>query len=262
MIPILNDEEMKIMKDNGRKLGEVMETILAKVKPGVSLLELEEVATKKIEELGGKPSFKKVPHYFWATCLNLNEGVVHGIPDETLIKEGDYLSVDVGFYSQGFHTDMAKTVRVKEPHFAEASRGKQENKRVEDKFLETGEKALAKAIEQVKPGNHVGHLSRAIERTIKKAGYYPVKRLTGHGVGRQLHQEPNIPCFVREDVKKTPLLAKGMVLAIEVIYTQGEPALFVADDGWTIRTQDGKIAGLFEKTVAVGANGPLILTKY
>src|SRR4030042_2632265 len=216
MIPILKEKEIAIMKDNGQKLRKVMEATLAAVKSGMTLAELEEVAVKKIKELGGEPSFKMVPHYYWATCLNLNEGVVHGIPDDTLIKKGDYLSVDIGFYSQGFHTDMAKTIKVGEPHLAK------------DKFLEAGKEALEKAIEQVKPGNRVGHLSQAIEVTIKKAGFNPVKNLTGHGVGRQLHQEPSIPCFVRGKIEDTPRLEKDMVLAIEVIYAQGEPALFVA----------------------------------
>ena len=238
------------MEDNGQKLRKVMETTLSEVKPGVTLTELDQVAEEKIGELGGKPSFKMVPRYYWATCINLNEGVVHGIPDDTPIKKGDYLSMDIGFYSQGFHTDMAKTIKV----------GSEKGKGRSDKFLEAGKKALEEAIKQVKPDNRVGHLSQAIEETIKKAGYMPVKRLTGHGVGRQLHQKPNIPCFLKGKIKETSLLKKGMVLAIEVIYTQGKPDLFVAGDGWTIRTQDGKIAGLFEETVAVGAGGPLILT--
>jgi methionyl aminopeptidase len=247
MIPILKNEEMKIMKDNGRKLKQVMDEVLSEVKPGVTLQEIEEVAVEKIEALGGEASFKKVPNYYWATCINLNEGVVHGIPDNTPIKKGDLVSVDAGFYSRGFHTDMARTIEV--------------GTKKKSQFLKTGWTALEAAIKQVKPGNRVGAISRAIEETIKKAGYQPVKNLTGHGVGRQLHQEPNIPCFVREPVERTPLLKKGMVLAIEVIYAQGEPILLVADDGWTIRTRDGKIAGLFEETVAVGANGPLVLTR-
>jgi methionyl aminopeptidase len=246
MIPILNKKEMAIMKDNGQKLKQVMEEVISKIKPGVTLQELEAVAVRKIKALGGKPSFKMVPRYHWATCLNLNEGVVHGIPDETVIKKGDLVSVDAGFYSQGFHTDMARTVEV--------------GTKKETQFLEVGKKALEKAISQVKPGKRVGDISLAIERTIKKAGYSPVRRLTGHGVGRQLHQEPTIPCFLRGEVRATPLLKKGMVLAIEVIYTLGKPDIFVADDGWTIQTQDGKIAALFEETVAIGADGPLILT--
>ncbi len=235
------------MKNNGQKLKQVMDEALTRVKPGVTLQEIEEVAIKKIEELGGEPSFKMVPNYHWATCINLNEGIVHGIPDDTPIKKGDLVSVDAGFYSQDFHSDMARTIEV------------ETKKRT--KFLQAGKRALEKAIRQARPGKRVGDISLAIEQAIKKAGYNPVKRLTGHGVGRQLHQEPMIPCFLKEEVRKTPLLKKGMVLAIEVIYTQGEPALFVADDGWTIRTQDGKIAALFEETVALGANGPLILTR-
>lgn len=235
------------MKDNGQKLKQVMSKVLLKVKPGVSLQELEEVAARKIEELGGRPSFKMVPNYHWATCINLNEGVVHGIPDDTPIKKGDLVSVDAGFYSQGFHADMARTIEV--------------GTKKESKFLQAGKRALGKAVLRAKPGNRVGHISLAIEQAIKKAGYNPVKRLTGHGVGRQLHQEPVIPCFLKEEARRTPLLKKGMVLAIEVIYTQGKPDLFVTSDGWTIRTQDGKIAGLFEETVAVGADGSLVLTR-
>jgi methionyl aminopeptidase len=250
MIPILSEREVKKMKNGGQKLKKIMAEVLSTVGPGVTLRELDEMVEKRIEKLGGKPSFKMVPGYHWSACLNLNEGVVHGVPDDMPIKKGDLITVDIGFYSQGFHTDMARTVRA----------GEQENKRVKDKFLEAGEEALKKAIKQVKPGKRVGHLSQAIEQVIKKAGYSPIKSLTGHGVGRQLHQKPNIPCFLKGKIKETPLLKKGMVLAIEVIYAQGKPDLFVADDGWTIRTQDGKIAGLFEETVAVGADGPLVLT--
>ncbi len=234
------------MRDGGKKLRQVMDKVLEEVKPGMTLRRLDEVAEEKIKELGGKASFKMVPKYHWATCLNLNQGVVHGIPDERVIKKGDIVSVDIGFYFQGFHTDMAQTIEA--------------GTRKKTKFLETGRKALKKAISQVKPGNRVGDISLAIEKTIKKGGYNPVKNLTGHGVGRQLHQEPVIPCFLKGKIEKTPLLKKGMVLAIEVIYALGKPEIFVADDGWTIRTQDGKIAALFEETVALGANGPLILT--
>jgi methionyl aminopeptidase len=201
-----------------------------------------------------------VPGYYWASCINLNDGVVHGIPDETPIKKDDYVSVDLGFFSHGFHTDLSWTIKTVDspPRFAERGRGRRET--VDDRFLKTGEEALKKAIDQVKPENRVGQISKAIEQTIKKAGYQPIRALTGHGVGHELHQEPAIPCFLKGKISQTPLLKKGMVLAIEVIYTQGEPGLVMADDGWTITTQDGKIAGLFEETVAVTANGHLVLT--
>jgi methionyl aminopeptidase len=260
MIPIYSEREIKIMREGGEKLTKVLNAALRAAKPGKTLRQIDEVAEEKIGELGGKPSFKMVPGYHWASCLNLNEGVVHGIPDDTPISKGDLLSIDIGFYSQGFHTDMAETIEVGSPREL-ASRGRGKGGVRSDKFLETGKKALEKVMEQVKPGNRVGHLSRTIEETIKKAGYQPVQALTGHGVGRQLHQDPAIPCFLDRKIEATPALKKGMVLAIEVIYTQGSPEIFTASDGWTIRTQDGKIAGLFEKTVAVGANGSLVLTR-
>lgn len=246
MIPILNDQEIEKMRQGGQKLEQILTEVMAEIKPGKTLSELEEKAEKRILELGGQPSFKMVPDYHWASCINLNEGVVHGIPDKTMIKKGDLVSFDLGFYSQGFHSDMARTMEV--------------ITKKKTKFLRAGQEALASAIAQVKPGNRVGHLSQAIEKSLKKAGYQPVKHLTGHGVGRRLHQDPVIPGFLERPLARTPLLKKGMVLAIEVIYTQGSAEIVVTDDGWTIRTQDGKIAGLFEETVAVGANGPLVLT--
>lgn len=258
MIPIYSEREIKIMREGGEKLTKVLNAALRAAKPGVTLRQLDEVAEEKIEELDGQPSFKMVSGYHWATCLNLNDGVVHGIPDDTPISKGDLLSVDAGFYSQGFHSDMAETIEVGRKKGEKRRKGSEEER---GKFLKTGKLALKKAIEQVKPGNRVGHLSRAIEEIIKGAGYHPVQALTGHGVGHQLHQEPAIPCFLEREIEATPALKRGMVLAIEVIYTQGSPEIFMASDGWTIRTQDGKIAGLFEKTVAVGANGPLVLTR-
>jgi methionyl aminopeptidase len=251
MIPTYSEREIKIMEEGGKKLTKVLNAALRAAESGKTLRQLDKVAEEKIGELGGKPSFKMVPDYYWASCLNLNDGVVHGIPDDTPISKGDLLSIDIGFYSQGFHTDMAETIEV----------GRKKKGGGRNKFLETGRRALEEAIKQVKPGNRIGHLSRAIEVTINKAGYQPVQALTGHGVGHQLHQEPAIPCFLDKKIEITPALKKGMVLAIEVIYTQGSPEIFTASDGWTIRTQDGKIAGLFEKTVAVGVNGPLVLTR-
>jgi len=250
MIPIYSEEEIKTMKEGGKKLRKTLKEVLKAIKPGVTLRELDQLAEKSIRAQDGQPSFKKVPGYYWASCINLNDGVVHGIPDEKLIKKDDYVSVDLGFYSQGFHTDLSWTVKAVDSRL----------KTVDDRFLKTGEEALKKAIDQVKPENRVGHISKAIEQTIKKAGYQPIRSLSGHGVGHELHQEPVIPCFLKGEISQTPFLKRGMVLAIEVIYTQGEPGLVMADDGWTISTQDGKIAGLFEETVAVTANGHLVLT--
>jgi len=241
-----------MMKTGGQKLARVLAEVLKTAKPGVSLKELDQLAEALLEKTGGRPSFKMVAGYHWATCLNVNQGVVHGIPTDYRLKRGDLLSVDVGLFYQGFHTDMARTISV--------PGGEREREKKE--FLQAGEKALLAAIEAAQPGKRVGHLSAVIETEIKKAGFRPVEVLTGHGVGKELHEEPQIPCFLRERVEKTPLLKPGMTLAVEVIYTQGKPAVVLGDDGWTVETADGRLAGLFEKTIAVTEKGALVLTPY
>lgn len=248
MIPQKLTKEIKIMQKGGRKLAGFMEILLAKAKPGVSLKEIDCLADELMAKSGGKPSFKMVRGYHWATCLNVNQGVVHGVPSDYRLKKGDLLSIDLGLFYQGFHTDMARTIRI-----GKESRDK--------KFLEAGRKALAKATRVVRPGNRVGHISRVIEKEIKKAGFKPVLVLTGHGVGKKLHEAPAIPGYLRGRIANTEKLKPGMTLAIEVIYTQGKSEVVVKDDDWTIETVDGQLAGLFENTIAVTKQGPLVLTK-
>lgn len=250
MIPIKTDKEIEIMREGGKRLAWVCKQVLREVKPGVKLAELDLFAEALIKKQDGLPSFKTVKNYRWATCINLNQGVVHGIPDETRIKVGDLASLDLGMLYQGFHTDMARTVRIKNSEF-----------RIKNsEFLEVGKKALKAAIQKARPGNRVGDISAAIEREIRQAGFRPVKTLTGHGIGRQLHEQPPIPCFFKGKVNKTPRLRQGMTLAIEVIYVQGNPDLIIKNDNWTMETADGSLAGLMEDTIAVTAKGPLVIT--
>lgn len=251
MIPIKTVKEIELMKEGGRRLAWALNQVLKAIKPGVSLKELDQLAESLIEKKGGKPSFKMVKGYNWATCININQGVVHGVPGNYRIQAGDLVSVDMGMFYKGLHTDMARSIRA----------GERESGRAGNKFLSAGQKALKKAIEAVKPGNRVGHISLAIQEVIKRKGYEPIKALTGHGVGEKLHEEPQIPCFLRERVIDTPRLKSGMTLAIEVIYAQGKPEVILARDGWTVRTADGKLAGLFEDTVVVTSKGREILTK-
>jgi len=251
MILIKTAKEIQFMKEGGERLAQVLAQVLKKVKPGVSLKELDQLAESLIEKKGGKPSFKMVKGYNWATCINVNQGVVHGIPGNYRLKDSDVVSLDLGIFYKGMHTDVAKTIRVKE----------QESRKVKDEFLKAGEKALKAAIKAAKPGNRVGHISSAIEKEIKKAGLTPIEALTGHGVGKKLHEPPQIPCFLREEVKDTPILKPGMTLAIEVIYTQGKPEVAIKEDGWTVETADGQLAGLFEDTIVVTTKGPLNLTR-
>lgn len=250
MIQIKSPKEIMVMRDGGLRLRRVLERIVSEVRPGITKLKLEEVAVKEIEAQGGQVSFKMVPGYNFATCLTINNEVVHGLPDKAILKEGDIIGIDVGLYYHGFHTDLATTVKV----------GKGRNDEV-DRFLAVGERALEKAIRCAKAGSFIGDISLTIEQEIKGAGYKPVKVLTGHGIGRKLHEDPSIPCFLDQKREKTPKLKAGMTIAIEVIYNLDSAKVVLEDDGWTISTWDGRISGLFEESVAVTKDGPLVLTR-
>lgn len=264
MISIKTEEELAIMKEGGKRLAWVMKQVLAKIAPGVEFKALDRLAESLIKKQGGKPSFKMVKNYHWATCINLNQGVVHGIPGNQRIKKGDLVSLDMGIFYRGFHTDMARTLCVRTKNLRlparSASGGKTQNWREKERFLKTGRLALKKAIGAAKPGNRVGHISQAIEKVIKKAGFSPVKALTGHGIGRKLHESPQIPCYLREPITKTEILKPGITLAIEVIYNQGGFGVVVKKDGWTVETEDGKLAALFEDTIVITPRGSRVLT--
>ncbi|MAG59562.1 type I methionyl aminopeptidase [Candidatus Woesebacteria bacterium] len=250
MINIKTDKEIEKMREGGKKLAIIREKLRSKVVAGSTGKKLDALAEKLIKDAGGRPSFKKVKNYHWTTCININDGVVHGVPNSRVFVAGDVVSVDMGIFYEGFHTDTSFTVLV----------GKKNN-RIQ-KFLKTGEKALEHAITQAKAGNHISDISKSIQKDLEKAGYTPVRSLTGHGIGRKLHEAPQIPCFWESGAGKGELIPKGAVLAIEVIYTIGSSDLvYSGDDNWTIGTEDGRIAGLFEETVAVTNKGPLVLTE-
>lgn len=250
MIPLKTREEIGMMREGGQRLAEVMKETLALVKPDLALSQINQKTEALILKKGGQPSFKMVPGYHWASCLNINQGVVHGVPGNYRLKENDFLSLDIGLFFKGFHTDMARTVKV----------SRRKNKNQADEFLKVGERALKKAIEAARVGNHVGHLSQAMEKEIRKAGFSPIEVLTGHGVGRKLHEAPPIPCLLWGPIKSTPRLETGMTLAVEVIYAQGSPEVVLAADNWTIETADHKLAGLFEETIVIQPGKPLVLT--
>lgn len=241
--------EIEIMDEGGKKLGEIKKRLEEEIKIGNDAKQIEELADKLISQTGGKPSFKMVPRYSWATCINVNDGVVHGIPKKKIIfKKGDVVSVDVGLYYKGFHTDTSFTV------------GLDINSNVK-KFLTTGEKTLYKAIKKAKTGGRIFDISKAMQDGVEEKGYSVIKALVGHGIGKKLHEEPHIPCFVEGKRSDSPKIPDGATFAIEIMYTTGDPSVHVEPDGWTISTRNGKIAALFEETVAVRKNGPLVLTK-
>lgn len=248
MIKAKTPEEIEIMAQGGAKLAIVRDTLAKMVAVGVTPLDIEKKAQGLIVKAGGKPSFQMVKNYHWATCININEGVVHGIPTARPFVPGDIVSLDVGMFYKGFHTDTSVTVPV----------GGIDPKT--QKFLETGKGALKAAIHEAFPGNRVSHISQAMQKILEAEGYSPVRALIGHGIGRNLHEEPQIPCFWEGAVEAGEKIPTGAVFAIEVIYTAGSPDLVRLEDRWTIATKDGKIAGLFEETVAVTAKGPRVLT--
>ncbi|MFZ5845336.1 MAG: type I methionyl aminopeptidase [Patescibacteria group bacterium] len=256
MIEKKTPAEIALMREGGQRLAKILETLLSSAKVGTPLLSLDKQARELIKQAGGSPSFPTVAGYQWATCLCVNEVVVHGIPTPYELREGDLLTIDIGMLYQGFHTDTAWTKVIQNSKF------KIQNLEEKERFLQAGREALTKAIAQVKPGNRVGHISQAIQSTIEKAGFSVVRSLVGHGVGRKLHEEPQVPGFLRGELEKTPLLLPGMTLAVEIIYAQGSGAIvYENDDGWTLATRDQTLSAVFEHTVAVTEAGPLVLTE-
>lgn len=261
MIDIKTQEDIEVMAEGGEILSKVFREVLKQTKPGVSGLELDKLAEELITQKGGEPGFKKVRNYKHALCVCVNDVVVHGIPTDYRFKERDIVTIDCGVYYKGFHTDSAHTVRSQKSPF-DFAQGKSQKSDEVDRFLETGEKALEEAIRVARVGNRIGHISKTIQDIVEGAGYSVVRSLVGHGVGKQLHEEPEVPGFLVGNILQTPVLKKGMTLAIEVIYNmRGRDVVYANNDGWTIKTKDGSLSSVFEKTVAITEKGFIVLTR-
>lgn len=247
-VEIRTPEQIEIMQQSGAMTANALKEVLLNAQPGVSLIELEKIATDTIHGLGGESSFKTVPGYFWTTCLTINDEVVHGIPRDIKLQLGDVLGIDLGAVYQGWHTDAAwsKLIDDIDPK--------------KKRFLEIGEMALEEAIAKAIDGNQIGDISSAIQTRIEGAGYSIIKNLCGHGVGKKLHEAPEIPGFGKP--KTGMVLKAGMTIAIEVIYNMGKGDIFEKADGWTISSSDGSLGGLFEMSVVVGEDKPQILTDW
>lgn len=243
------DKEVGIMAGGGKKLAEIKDELFKLIEIGVKASEIEKLANGLIDKSGGQASFKMVPGYKWATCVNVNEGVVHGIPHDTIkFKKEDLVSVDIGLFYKGFHTDTSFSKYLgNDPEVV--------------KFMKAGKSALKMAINKAKIGNRIFDISEQIENILESAGYKPIKALVGHGIGKKLHEDPHIPCITQGDRKNSPKIQKGNVFAIEVMYTIDNHNIKKEPDGWTISTSDGKISALFEETVAVTKSGTRVLTK-
>jgi len=237
------------MIEGGKRLKEVVNILRLKIKPGVTTRQIDSQAEELINKMGGEPSFKRVKGYTWSTCISLNEQIVHTPPSGRIIADGDMLTIDIGMYYKGFHTDFAYTLAI-------GSR----DKKVEE-FLQTGKKALRSALAKAKKGRRLGEISYAIETEVKSKKYSVVRELTGHGIGRKLHEDPMITGYVDIPIDKTIVIKRGLVIAIEVIYAMGRSEMeYEHDSDWSIKTADGSLSACFEKTVAITDTKTIILT--
>ncbi|MFL5937286.1 MAG: type I methionyl aminopeptidase [Gaiellaceae bacterium] len=239
--------EIEQMERAAQVVAETLALLGDHVVPGITTEELDELAEEFIRSRGGVPTFKGYRGYPASICTSPNSMVVHGIPGPYTLRDGDVLSVDVGVTLGGFVGDSAYTFAV-----GEISDGAQ-------RLLDTGEAALAAGIEQVQPGNHLSDIGHAIQSTTEAAGFSVVRSLVGHGVGRQMHEDPQIPNF--GEPGHGPILLPGMTLAIEPMINAGAPDVYLHDDEWSISTEDESLSAHFEHTVAVTENGSKILTR-
>jgi methionyl aminopeptidase len=256
MITKKSPEEIEILKEAGGILGRILKEIGEAVKPGMTTLDIDDLAMEKVEEygvepilLGYHPTFADKP-YPAAICVSVNDCVQHGVPSDTVIlKEGDTVNLDMSIAHNGMIVDSGITVPVGE--ISDEAR----------RLIEVTKEALALGIKQAKPGNHIGDISHAIQSLVESRGFSVVEVLCGHGVGYAVHEEPTIPNFGRAGTG--PLIEVGHVYAIEPIVNIGSPDVYFDDDcdGYSVYTEDESWSAHFEHTVAITENGPVILTK-
>jgi methionyl aminopeptidase len=239
--------ELAKMREAGRLVGEVLTLLSSAVAPGVTTADLDAMAEKTIRAAGAQPAFKGYHGYPATICASVNDEVIHGIPSgRRVLDEGDVISIDVGAVLNGYFGDSAVTLPV--GHISEEAAT----------LLRVTEEALYKAIEQARPGNRVSDLGHAVQRHVEAYGFSVVKEFVGHGIGQQMHEEPQVPNY--GEPGRGPRLAEGMVLAIEPMVNAGRAAVKVLGDGWTAVTRDHSLSAHFEHTVAVTGGDPWVLT--
>ncbi len=247
-IAIKTAQEIERMRASGTILRQVHEAVGAAVRPGATTMDLERIADAKIRQLGAKSAFKGYNDYPACLCTSVNHEVIHGIPSaQRILKEGDIVSVDCGVILNGYYSDAAVTYAVGEPSAATR------------KLLDVTKASLERAIGEAKIGKTVGDIGAAVQEMCEAEGYGIVRDFVGHGIGKSMHEDPQVPNFGRRG-KGTKLKA-GMVLAIEPMINAGGAEVKVLTDGWTAVTVDGSISAHFEHTVAITKDGPLVLTR-
>jgi methionyl aminopeptidase len=248
MIILKTPEQVDKMAAAGRVLVRCLRMLAAKARPGVTTKELDTAAEKFIRSQGAEPAFKGYRGFPGSICASPNSMVVHGIPGPYELKRGDVLSVDVGVVKDGWVADAAITLLI--GSVAPEARN----------LLDVTRAALFAGAEQMRPGNHLGDVSAAIQRAVEIEGLSVIRTLVGHGIGRDMHEDPQVPNF--GEPGRGPELEEGTVLAIEPMVNAGGALVRMGDDGWAVYSQDGSLAAHFEFTVAVTADGPRILTPW
>lgn len=246
MIVTKTPQQIERMRRAGIALAEVHEELRTHILPGAVLKDLNELSERSIRARGAVPSFLGYRGYAYTICASVNEVVVHGFPDERALKEGDLFSVDMGLILDGWHADRAVTYPVGEVT-AESER-----------LLDVTEQSFWKGVEVCVVGNRLGDVSHAIQAHVEKAGFSVVREYSGHGIGRDMHEDPQVPNYGTPG--RGAKIEEGLVLAIEPMVTAGSWETELKEDGWTVVTKDGSFAAHYEHTVAVTADGPIVLT--
>lgn len=247
MIVLKSPAELDKMRAAGRIVAETLALLESRIKAGVTTAELDHLAERECQRQGGQPAFKGYGGFPYAICASPNAGIVHGFPDNQPLQEGDILSIDFGVLYKGFYGDSAVTVAVGE--LDEETR----------RLLTATRESLARAVEKTVPGGRLSDISHAVQAWVEPQGFSVVREFVGHGIGRNLHEAPQIPNYGQPG--QGPRLKPGMTLAIEPMVNAGAPGVKILEDGWTAVTQDGKRSAHFEHTVAITDHGPEILTR-
>ena len=245
-IIIKSEREIAVMRQAGRIVATVLDILSKQVRPGMKTKELDVIAAREVERLGAKPSFKGYRGFPANLCVSVNDEIVHGIPGERILRQGDIVSLDLGVSFMGFQGDAAVTIGVGEVDLKARE------------LMETTEGGLKTGIAAARAGARLGDISAAIQNYAESMGYSVVRKYTGHGIGREMHEEPQIPNFGPPGTG--PVLEKGMTLALEPMVNVGDWRTRVGDDHWTVLTADGSLSAHFEHTIAITDGEPEVLT--
>ena len=252
MITLKTPAEIAVMRKASQIVAEILVELAARVRPGVTTDELDRLAEELTLKKGAKPAFKGYKPggvvYPKSLCVSVNDEIVHGIPGSRKLKEGEIVGLDYGVVYQGFYGDSARTVPVGEV----SDKAKQ--------LLKVTREALYAGIAQARAGNRISDIGRAVQETAESAGFSVVTEFAGHGIGRALHEDPQVPNYFRPGMAN-PRLREGMAIAIEPMVNEGGPELEILSDGWTAVTADGKLSAHFEHSIAITSNGPEILSE-